>query len=105
MAGTDMHACAGMNDCKGHGGGDMAGKNSCAGKGGCASTAMQHDCKGMNACKGQGGGAMAGENSCKGEGGCAIPMKDQTAWQKARDKFEDKKKSEGKTIGAAPMKS
>lgn len=100
---TDMHACAGLNSCKGHG---MDGKNACAGQGGCASAAMKHECKGHNACKGQGGcGEMAGENKCKGEGGCAVPMKDQTAWQKARDKFEAKMKAEGKDVGPAPMKS
>lgn len=102
-ASTDMHACAGMNGCKGQG---SDGKNACAGQGGCASTAMKHECKGHNACKGQGGcGEMAAENACKGQGSCAVPMKDQTAWQKARDKFEAKMKAAGKEVGPAPMKS
>ena len=30
------HACKGLNDCKGQGGGENWGKNSCKGKGGCA---------------------------------------------------------------------
>ncbi|HYY29056.1 MAG TPA: hypothetical protein VE860_13975 [Chthoniobacterales bacterium] len=30
------HACKGLNDCKGQGGGKNWGKNSCKGKGGCA---------------------------------------------------------------------
>jgi hypothetical protein len=30
------HACKGMNDCKGQGGGENWGKNDCKGKGGCA---------------------------------------------------------------------
>lgn len=30
------HACKGMNDCKGQGGGKHPGKNSCKGKGDCA---------------------------------------------------------------------
>lgn len=69
------HACKGMNECKGQGGGPkgVAGKNSCKGKGECAT--VKHDCKGMNDCKGQGGGAMAGKNECKGKGDCAVPMK------------------------------
>jgi hypothetical protein len=103
MAGMDMHACAGMNGCKGQG---MDAKNACAGQGGCASKAMHHECKGQNACKGQGGcGEMAGENMCKGQGGCAVPMKDATAWQKAREKFEMKMKAAGKEVGPAPAKS
>jgi hypothetical protein len=30
------HACKGLNDCKGQGGGENPGKNECKGKGGCA---------------------------------------------------------------------
>ena len=30
------HACKGLNDCKGQGGGENWGKNDCKGKGGCA---------------------------------------------------------------------
>ncbi len=102
-ASTDANACAGLNGCKGHG---ADGKNACAGQGGCASAAMKHDCKGKNACKGQGGcGEKATENACKGQGGCAVPMKDKTAWQKARDKFESKMKAEGKEFGSAPKKA
>ena len=100
---SDMHACAGLNGCKGKG---ADGKNACAGQGGCASAAMKHECKGHNACKGQGGcGEMLGKNDCKGHGSCAVPMKDQTAWQKARDKFEAKMKVEGKEVGPAPAKT
>lgn len=103
IAGSEMHSCAGLNGCKGQG---AEGKNACAGQGGCASKAMQHECKGMNSCKGQGGcGEMAGENACKGQGGCAVPMKDMTAWQKAREKFETKMKAAGKEVGPAPAKS
>ena len=36
------HACAGQNDCKGHGGGKDAGKNDCKGKGGCATDGSHH---------------------------------------------------------------
>lgn len=99
----DMHACAGLNGCKGQG---ADGKNACAGQGGCASAAMKHECKGENACKGKGGcGEAMGANMCKGHGGCAVPMKDKTAWQAARDQFEAKMKAEGKTVGPAPTKS
>lgn len=103
MASSEMHSYAGLNGCKGQG---AEGKNACAGQGGCASQAMHHECKGHNACKGQGGcGEMAGENACKGQGGCAVPMKDMTAWQKAREKFETKMKAAGKEVGPAPAKS
>lgn len=97
-----MHACAGLNGCKGEGAG---GTNACAGQGGCATAAMHHECKGHNACKGQGGcGEMADQNACKGEGGCAVPMKDETAWKMAREKFETKMKAEKKEFGPAPAK-
>jgi hypothetical protein len=100
---SDMHACAGLNGCKGQG---ADGKNACAGQGGCASAAMHHECKGHNACKGQGGcGEMLGENSCKGQGSCAVPIKDEAAWKKARDKFEAEMKAEGKEVGPAPAKA
>lgn len=102
-AGVDMHACAGLNGCKGQGAG---GKNACAGQGGCASTAMQHECKGHNACKGQGGcGEAMGEHMCKGHGSCAVPIKDQAAWEMAREKFEAEMKAAGKTVGEAPARS
>ena len=100
---AEMHACAGLNGCKGQG---ADGRNACAGQGGCASAAMKHECKGNNACKGQGGcGEMMGKNECKGHGGCAVPMKDQTAWQKARDQFETEMKADGKNFWAAPAKT
>lgn len=96
----EMHACAGLNGCKGQG---MDGKNACAGMGGCASMAMHHECKGHNACKGQGGcGETMGENACKGQGGCAVPVKDKDAWKMAREKLEAKMKAAGKEVGPAP---
>lgn len=99
-ASADMHACAGLNGCKGQG---AEGKNACAGQGGCATAAMQHECKGHNACKGQGGcGEMMAANECKGQGGCAVPVKDPEAWKKAREKFEAKMKMAGKKVGPAP---
>jgi hypothetical protein len=79
------HACKGLNECKGQGGGPkgVAGRNSCKGKGECAT--VKHDCKGMNECKGQGGGAMAGKNECKGKGDCAVPMKKKSSRLRMRD--------------------
>jgi hypothetical protein len=98
----DMHACRGLNGCKGQG---ADGKNACAGQGGCASAAMHHECKGQNACKGQGGcGEMMGKNECKGHGGCAVPMKDDAAWQMARAAMEARMKEAGKEVGPAPAK-
>lgn len=100
---ADMHACAGLNGCKGEG---ADGKNACAGQGGCASAAVHHECKGHNACKGQGGcGEAMGANSCKGQGGCAVPIKDDAAWQKAREKFEADMKAQGKEVGPAPARA
>lgn len=97
---VDMHACAGLNGCKGEG---ADGKNACAGQGGCATASMKHECKGHNACKGQGGcGEALGTNECKGQGSCAVPVKDNDAWQKARDKFESDMKAKGKEVGPAP---
>ena len=101
-AAGEKHACAGLNGCKAQG---ADGKNACAGQGGCASTAMHHDCMGHNACKGQGGGEHAGENACKGQGGCAVPIKDESAWKMAREKFESKMKAAGKDVGPAPARS
>lgn len=101
--GADMHACAGLNGCKGQG---ADGKNACAGQGGCASAGMKHECKGHNACKGQGGcGEMVSENSCKGQGGCAVPVTKPESWKMARGKFEAKMKTSSKEFGPAPAKS
>lgn len=96
---TDLHACKGLNGCKGKGAGGM---NACAGQGGCASMSAHHGCKGHNDCNGQGGGETAGMNACKGQGGCAVPVTDGDAWKKARAAFEEKMKAEGKTVGQAP---
>jgi hypothetical protein len=97
---SDTHVCRGLNMCKGKGADKT---NACAGQGACA-TAEKHGCKGDNACKGQGGcGAHPGENACKSMGACAVPLKDQ-AWAKARKRFEEVMKAEGKTVGPAPAK-
>ncbi len=97
-AATDVHACRGLNDCKGQG---ADSKNSCAGQGTCA-TAKAHDCAQKNDCKHQGGcGAAPGENDCKQKGSCEVPMQSDM-WEKARARFEQRLKQENKTFGAAP---
>jgi hypothetical protein len=94
---TDKHACRGLNECKGKG---ADGKNTCAGQGVCANVA-EHACGGMNECRNQGGcGKVPGANECKGQGGCMVPLAHD--WQKARDLFEARMKTAGKTFGTAP---
>ncbi len=95
----DPHVCRGLNTCKAKGGGDA--KNTCAGKGDCA-TAEAHTCHAANECKGQGGcGANPGENSCKAKGACNVPLTAK-AWKKARARFEELMKKDGKEFGPAP---
>ncbi|HUY92031.1 MAG TPA: hypothetical protein VMV10_25040 [Pirellulales bacterium] len=95
---SDPHVCRGLNTCKGKGAGK---KNACAGQGACA-TAKEHSCHTDNQCKGQGGcGAHPGENACKGKGECAVPLHGK-AWDKARKRFEELMKKDGKKVGPAP---
>lgn len=93
--GSILHACMGLNSCKGQ---DVFGKegppidptnpnrpsgqNECAGQGFC-STAAGHTCHVQNACKGQGGCglygtpdelAKPGQNDCRSLGSCATPI-------------------------------
>jgi len=97
----EPHVCRGLNTCKGLGKG---GKNDCAGTSACA-TAKAHTCGGDNDCRGLGGcGEMPGENACKGKGKCHVPL-DNDAWPKARERFEELMKKEGKKVGDAPKKS
>ena len=97
-----LHACRGMNECKGQGAG---GDNACAGQGTCASAAARHSCAGENACKGLGGcGTTAGTNDCKGMGGCSVPMH-EGAWEQARAAFEKRMQEAGKEFGPAPEAS
>lgn len=95
---SDPHVCRGLNTCKAKGGDS---KNTCAGKGVCA-TAEAHTCHAANQCKGQGGcGEHPGENACKAKGACNVPLK-PAAWKKARAKFEELMKKDGKEFGPAP---
>ncbi|HQU46202.1 MAG TPA: hypothetical protein PK867_25540, partial [Pirellulales bacterium] len=98
---VEPHVCRGLNTCKEKGAGK---KNACAGQGTCA-TLKAHDCSGQNDCRGEGGcGATPGENKCKGMGGCEVPFKHDAAWKKARKRFEELMKKEGKKVGPAPEK-
>lgn len=97
---SEPHVCRGLNTCKGKGADK---KNGCAGQGACA-TAKHHLCHYMNECRGQGGcGAKPGENECKEKGECGVPLSSKT-WKKARARFEELMKKEGKKVGAAPPK-
>jgi hypothetical protein len=105
----ELHVCRGLNSCKGQGaevdldGDKKPDVNACAGQGACA-TAKHITCGGENACKGQGGcGATPGENDCKGQGHCHVPLMD-SAWKKARARFEARMKKQKKEVGAAPAK-
>lgn len=94
-AGT--HACRGLNDCKNQG---ASKENTCAGQGSCAT--VKHDCATQNDCKHQGGcGTAPGYNDCKTQGGCAVPMS-AGMWEKARQRFEQEMKTQGKEFAAAP---
>ncbi len=96
----EPHICRGINMCKGLG---ASKDNACAGQGACA-TAAAHLCHYKNECRGQGGcGAKPGENECKGKGECGVPLS-SGAWKKARKRFEELMKAEGKEVGPAPPK-
>ena len=95
---VEPHVCRGLNTCKNKG---SSKKNDCAGQGACF-TANKHTCHTENACRGQGGcGEHPGENACKGKGECGVPL-NKTAWGKARKRFEELMKKDGKKVGPAP---
>jgi hypothetical protein len=95
---VEPHVCRGLNTCKNKG---ATKKNDCAGQGACF-TANKHTCHAENACRGQGGcGEHPGENACKAKGECAVPL-NKTAWAKARKRFEELMKKDGKKVGPAP---
>jgi len=97
---VEPHVCRGLNTCKGKAADK---KNACAGQGACA-TAKAHTCHAQNECRGQGGcGAKPGENECKEKGECGVPLS-SGAWRKARKRFEELMKAEGKKVGPAPPK-
>lgn len=114
-AGADLHACLGLNACKGQDrfgleGPNADGKtNDCAGQGYCSTTA-DHTCHVLNDCKDQGGCGLYGtademnrpaSNDCANLGSCATPInaerfstngpnQGKSVWTRARQVFEEK---------------
>ena len=111
--GADLHACMGLNSCKGQDrygrlGPDNQGPNDCAGQGFC-STATDHQCHVTNDCKNQGGCGLygtdeevsnPGRNECRSLGSCATPInaerfittgkhRGESVWLRARAAFEE----------------
>jgi hypothetical protein len=93
-AGLPLHACMGLNSCKGADRFGVEGRpdpnnisgpyitNDCAGQGLCATTA-DHNCHVQNNCAGQGGCGLygtakeldnPGNNACRSQGSCATPI-------------------------------
>jgi hypothetical protein len=115
----ELHACMGLNACKGH---DRLGTNSCAGTGYCA-TAAEHSCHTLNDCRGQGGCGLYGDdkeqmnpgnNSCSWQGSCAVPInaerfstqsenRGKSVWKRARKVFEEKMTKAHRQFGDSPM--
>lgn len=113
--GTPLHACLGLNACKGldrYGpeGPNGDGKtNECAGQGYCSTTA-DHQCHVRNDCRNQGGCGLYGTaeeldnpgvNDCKSLGSCATPINAErfstngpnqgySVWARARKVFEER---------------
>jgi hypothetical protein len=116
----ELHACMGLNACKGH---DRTGSNNCAGTGVCA-TAAQHSCHTLNDCRNQGGCGLygtadeqmnPGNNACSWQGSCAVPInaerfstegnnQGQSVWDKAREVFEKKMTAANRQFGPSPMR-
>lgn len=130
--GAPLHACMGLNSCKGQDrfgldgptGGPNAGKpNECAGQGYC-STAVDHTCHVQNDCRHQGGCGLygtaeeldrPGQNECKSLGSCATPInaerfsangpnQGKSVWARAREVFEKNWPEMRKTVSGAPEK-
>ncbi|HEX5181999.1 MAG TPA: hypothetical protein VFW19_02485 [Allosphingosinicella sp.] len=112
-AGMPLHACMGLNSCRGsdrYGTGgrpDTGEPNACAGQGYC-STAVAHTCHVQNSCRNQGGCGLygtaeeldnPGRNACQSLGSCAVPInaerfstngpnQGKSVWARAREVFE-----------------
>ncbi len=113
-----LHACMGLNHCKGQDRYGAAGPtdgprpgvpNDCAGQGYCANT-PDHTCHVQNSCKNQGGCGLYGTaeeldspgyNECKSLGSCATPInaerfstngpnQGKSVWARARQVFHEK---------------
>lgn len=111
--GAELHACMGLNSCKGSdrfgvAGPDGNNPNNCAGQGFC-STAADHTCHTQNNCRHQGGCGLygtaeemsnPGQNECSSLGSCATPINAErfitngefqgsSVWQRARQVFHE----------------
>jgi hypothetical protein len=109
--GLPLHACMGLNSCKGsdrYGLDGAAGPNECAGQGYC-STTRDHTCHVQNDCRNQGGCGLYGtgeemdrpaENDCRSLGSCATPInaerfssngpnRRKSVWLRAREVFAE----------------
>lgn len=115
---VELHACMGLNACKGH---DRFGTNNCAGTGYCA-TAAAHTCHTLNNCRGQGGCGLYGSadeqmkpgaNDCAWQGSCAVPIQAErfstmgenagkSTWKLARALFEQRMQQANRVIGDPP---
>ena len=113
----ELHACMGLNACKGHG---WSGTNECAGTGDCATN--RHPCHTLNNCRGQGGCGLygsskevchPGDNDCAFQGSCGTPIlasryitqgpnKGRSVWLLARELFEKRMKKANRTFGPPP---
>jgi len=111
--GMPLHACMGLNSCRGSDrygieGNPLTGQpNACAGQGYC-STATDHTCHVQNSCKDQGGCGLygtaeemdrPGDNACRSQGSCATPInaerfstngpnRGKSVWHRARKVFK-----------------
>ena len=112
--GMPLHACMGLNSCKGSDRygvtGGPAGRppNDCAGQGYCSTTA-DHTCHVQNNCRNQGGCGLygtaeemdrPGHNDCRSLGSCATPInaerfstngpnQSNSVWARAREVFAE----------------
>lgn len=102
-----LHACMGLNSCRGSDRFGTSQPNACAGQGYC-STAVDHTCHVQNSCKNQGGCGLygtaeemdnPGNNACQSLGSCATPInaerfstngpnRGKSVWLRARAVFE-----------------
>lgn len=115
----EIHACMGLNACKGH---DRFANNECAGMGFCAT--VSHACHALNNCRAQGGcglfgseeqQSVPGDNPCAWYGSCAVPINAErlstdgpnsgkSTWQRARTVFENRMTKKSKRqFGPSPF--
>ncbi len=101
--GLPLHACMGLNACKGADrfgvdGPRFGAPNDCAGQGWC-STAADHTCHVQNECRNQGGCGLygtadelthPGRNDCRSQGSCATPIN--------AERFSTNGRNQGKSV-------